>query len=349
MSETPEQLENDGGEKNSLSTVSDVLGDLVTGVPAPIRKNAFKAFNRLCTVAVEYPVALMEGAIAEKRAESKARVKLINASANQLAKQMRTDPEYVRAAASKFAHKIVRERVNIDQVAEIAGAELKSLPCPQNASEIETKAISDDWLNVFENEAAQMSSEEMQLLFGRILAGEIKQPQSFSIKTLKIIAQLDNRAAQVFRRFCSLSVSLRAHEIIDARVLSLGGYAASNTLLSYGLSFDALNALQEYGLIISDYNSYMDYQAAIPGDGYKVPLPLTFQNKRWGLAPKSSRSPSKELPLYGVALTRSGKELLSIVEVEPVEEYANALRVFFDSQGFIMAPISEGGGVPSSS
>lgn len=69
----------------ALSSMSDTLGDLVTGIPAPVRKNAAKAFARLCTAAVEYPAALIENAIAERRAESRARVKLINTSANQIA------------------------------------------------------------------------------------------------------------------------------------------------------------------------------------------------------------------------------------------------------------------------
>lgn len=61
-------------DRGTLSTIGDAVGDLISGVPAPIRKNAAKAFGRLCTAAVEYPVALIENAIAERRAESRARV-----------------------------------------------------------------------------------------------------------------------------------------------------------------------------------------------------------------------------------------------------------------------------------
>lgn len=44
--------------------------------------------------------ALIEGAIAEKRAEMRARVKLIDTSASQIAEQMQTSPEYARAAVT---------------------------------------------------------------------------------------------------------------------------------------------------------------------------------------------------------------------------------------------------------
>jgi hypothetical protein len=100
-------------------------------------------------------------------------------------------------------------------------------------------------------------------LFGKILAGEIRRPASYSIKTIKIMAQLDNRAAALFRLLCSLSISYRFGNIVhDARVVSMGN-AGSNSLAPYGLSFDSLNILHEYGLIISDYNSWMDYQSAV--------------------------------------------------------------------------------------
>jgi Protein of unknown function (DUF2806) len=337
--ESTDDNTDDGG---ALSTIGDAVGDLVAGIPAPIRKNALKAFGRLCTAAIEYPVALIEGVIAEKRAESRARVKLIDASANQIAEQMRTDPEYARAAATKFAQKIVRERVNVDQVSEIAAADLKSEP-PATAIDgaAEPPPISEDWLNAFESEASQMSSEQMQRLFGKILASEIRRPASYSIKTVKLMAQLDNRAASLFSLLCSLAISTRvpsSNAIIDARVVSMGN-AGSNSLQVYGLGFDALNILQEYGLIISDYNSHMDYRTAVAHNG-RVMLPMIYQNAQRALVPKVAPAELQEFRVHGVALSQSGKELLSIVDIEPNEAYTAALKNFFDQHGMTMTNVA---------
>src|SRR5258705_13301622 len=108
----------------------------------------------------------------------------------------------------------------------MAADELKSeTKDAASPNEPEPPPISEDWLNAFESEAAQLSSEQMQRLFGKILAGEIRRPTSYSIKTLKLMAQLDNQAATLFKRFCSLSISLRGprtNQIIDARVVSMG-------------------------------------------------------------------------------------------------------------------------------
>lgn len=274
-------------------------------------------------------------------------MRLINASASQIAKQMRTDPEYARAAATKFAHKIIRERVNLDEVSEIAAADLKSEPLNAGNAEQQPEAppISEDWLNVFENEAAQMSSEQMQRLFGKILAGEIRRPSSYSVKTIKLMAQVDNSAAALFSLLCSLSVSLRvpnSNIIVDARVVSMGN-AAANSLQDYGLGFSALNILQEYGLIITDYNSYMDYRSAVVDEG-KAGWPIIYQNTQWALIPKVapplSQSISEAFNVHGVAFSRSGNELLSIVDITPNEKYTAALNHFFDQQGMTMAPVA---------
>ncbi|MGT2453765.1 DUF2806 domain-containing protein [Cupriavidus basilensis] len=335
-----EATSGDGDVGSALSVTGDAIVDLVTGIPTPIRKNATRAFTRLCTAAVEYPVTLIEGAIAEKRAESRARVKLIDASANQLAKQMHTDPEYIRAAATKFAHKIVRERVNIDQVSAIAATELKNQPIGlQGGEESKIPPISEDWLNSFESEAAQMSSEQMQHIFGKILAGEVRKPASFSIRTVKLVSQLDNRAASLFKLLCSLAISVRLPDsIVDARVVAMGK-AGANSLQPYGLSFDALNALQEYGLIIADYDSYMDYQLATMHEG-EVILPFDYQDGKWVFIPKTAPEAKQQFLVHGIRFSQAGKELLSIVEIEPHEEYTAALKAFFDLHGMAMTRFS---------
>lgn len=344
MGDQTERPDDEESVGQILSTVGDAVGDMITGIPAPIRKNAIKAFGRLCTAAVEYPVTLLEDAIEEHHAASRARVKLIETEAGQIAEQMRTDPAYARAAVAKFGRKILRERVNIDQISDVAAEELKS-ERSSSASDKATEAppISEDWLNAFEDEAARMSSEQMQLLFGRILAGEIRKPSSFSIKTIKVMAQLDNRAATLFQTLCSLAVSLRAVNtdgdflVDDFRVVSMGN-AASNSLRAYGLAFDELNVLQEYGLIISDYNSYMGYSASIIRHD-RVTLPFSYQSQPWAFIPQDIKKDFGEFHVNGVALSRSGRELAPVVDTKPNEAYTTALKKFFENQGVAMTPV----------
>lgn len=335
------ELENQSDE--SLTKAFEAIGNLWSHVATPFLKNAIKAFKQLSSAAIKIPIASIEGFESQIRAESEARANIISSIGKQIEEQINVDPEFAKVAIQKYGSKIIREQINLDKVCKVAATQLQAeatLPSDNNQTDKEIPPIDDDWLNSFEKEASQKSTEEMQLLFGRILAGEISQPSSFSIKTVKLIGQLDSRTANLFRLLCSLSISLRdKNNIIDARILSLGGNAASNSLQNYGLNFDQLNVLQEYGLIISDYNSYMNYGMCV-AIGSEVLFPLKYQNRDWGLVSSTERTIGEELRLYGVSLSRSGKELLKIVDIETNDLFTAALKDFFQNQNLSMVEIT---------
>lgn len=318
--------------ETGLSKLTDTIENAITGVPAPVRKNFIKAFGQLCTAAVDIPVAWLEGKSAEIRATTEARLQIIRKEGETISDQIVVPQEYITKASSKFAAKVIKEQINLDQITLNAANELSS---GKNVESVETPIddISEDWLNEFENLARLKSSEDMKVVFGKILAGEIVKPGTFSIKTIKLISQLDNQAAKLFQIFCSQTISLRAADnIFDARVVSFSGNAASNSLREFGLSFDSLNILHEYGLIISDYNSWMHYSPCIANEQKQVGASLRFENKNYGLVPSDREKFDKTLKLNGVALTKAGKELLDIIPLESSDKYKDALTEYFKSK-----------------
>lgn len=308
---------NENDNTSLPETATDALDGLATAIPAPLKKNFLKAVSALCTAAVEIPVSALEGRAAENRAETAARVKIIETGADQIAAQMKVDPEYASIAVQKYGSKIIRERINVDKAVSIAQDQLEALPAPKGTEEPES--LNDDWLNAFETEASQKSTEEMQKLFGKILAGEIQRPNSFSLKTLKLMGDLDSQTAALFRRLCSYSFSFvyPGHgAVVDARVPSLGGNAGSNSLLQVGLGFDQLNILSEYGLIITDYNSYYPYDRAIfDATTRRAFYPFQYRNKPHALVRIDDQKPKQEFRLHGVALSKVGRELFPIVDI----------------------------------
>lgn len=314
------------------NTLTDTIENAITGVPAPVRKNFIKAFGQLCTAAVDIPVAWLEGKSAEIRTTTEARLQIIRKEGNVISEQIEVPKEYISKASSKFAAKVIKEQLNLDQITLNAATELANNK-QIDTNDKETEDISEDWLNEFENLARLKSSDDMKLVFGKILSGEIIKPGSFSIKTIKLISQLDNQAAKLFQMFCSQAVSLRiVGNIYDARVISLSGNAGSNSLSQFGLSFDNLNILHEYGLIISDYNSYMPYYPCVANEQKQVSAALHFQGKTFGLVPSDREKFDKELKLNGVALTKAGKELLDIIPITPADNYRVALIEFFKAK-----------------
>lgn len=330
-----------GGGNIVKAAIADTVG-VISGanIPEPIKRNFFKAFGQLCSAAVEIPVAYLEGVAAERRAETQARIKLIEKSANEIAEQMQFDPDYARAAVKKFGQRVVREQINLDRIAQKAAEALtesanKDLPQTDPAQD----QVSDDWLNVFEKEAGQKSTEEMQAMFAKVLAGEISRPSTYSIKSVRLLGSLDQSTANLFKRFCSMCIALQIQDhFIDARVPSLGGNAASNSLQKFGLTFDSLNLLQEYGLIISDYNSWMDYGHSFGSPTQPVVIPFGFGNEKWGLV-KMDGFHGNQLRIHGVALTRSGRELMKVVSYDKDPAFTEALSKWFESQKLKMVRV----------
>ena len=136
--------------------ITDLVADVaIPGISGPVRRNFLKAFGQLCSAAIDIPVAYLTGKADELRAETAARIKLTNVSANQIAQQMRTDPEYARIAVQKFDQRVLREQVNKDLITQKAAMELQSASdfSDQRGADEVGDTINDDWLNTFEAEA----------------------------------------------------------------------------------------------------------------------------------------------------------------------------------------------------
>lgn len=231
-----------------------------------------------------------------------------------------------------------KRQINIASVVRQAAGQLGD-------KEVGNNEPDHDWTARFFNEVQDVSSEEMQFLWAKVLAGEVERAGSTSLRTLGILKNLDRATARLFRKFCSACVFLSpdGKTLMDARVPSLGGNAGSNSLGAYGLDFDALNRLNENGLIISDYNSWYDYRLStglrLDNPQQLIRIPFRFQGRYWVLVPTSERNPDKELRLSGVALTRSGRELSRVVGSEVMGEFSQALSSFFQKQKLQMMEV----------
>ena len=201
-----------------------------------------------------------------------------------------------------------------------------------------------DWTARFFNEAQDVSSEEMQTLWAKVLAGEVERPGSTSIRTLSVLRDLDRDAAALFQKLCSLAVSIQ-HEgnFLDARVPTLGGDTDGNALKGHELGFGELTVLTEHGLTIPDYNSWFDYRFCIgfvdPETSQLMRIPFWFQNRFWILEPTTRRENDQEFKLTGVALTRAGRELSRVVALDAAAQYTKDLARFLKRHGLRMVEV----------
>ncbi len=331
-----------------------------------LARNASKAFGKLCSAPQKWYDAYFEGKATERQSITAANAKITEVVTNQIIQQIKVPPEYAKIAVIKNTEKIIGEQINLDKTCIVTANELQKAVSDVSAdkqinepnrdgaanssdpasSGREEKTISDVWLNIFETEARPQSTEEGQLLFGRILAGEIRRPGAFSIRALKTLGELDQNIASLFKKLCSVCIVLEHPTdkyLIDVRVPSLGGNPGSNTLKKYGLPFSKLNTLNEYGLIIPEYNSRVDYHVSIADKNNRVLAPFQHQGRYSALLPLPEREESEEFRISGVALSHVGRELFHIVDQDPMPEYAEDLKKYFADQKLQMVEVPNAG------
>ena len=335
----------DESSDTMLEAASDLLLDQT--IPAPLRRGIVHALNRLGGGLIDIPAGFLERRNTEKQVESEERIRFMRAVNAELIEQIKTDPEFTQRASNTYAMRILREQSNLEKVFQSAMNFLKKKRYDnsenQDAYTEVGQTISKDWFNIFEKEASQKSSEDIQHRFAKVLAGEIEKPGSHSIKTVKALGDMNQAIAELFQRLCSMSVVFEdffAKSAYDIRVPSIGGDPGQNALQKYGLSFRQISMLIEYDLVVPDLNTWYDCQTCILDEEKNAANPFQHQGRYWILKPSPERPKSNEFKLRGVQFSNVGRELFHIVEQIPTQQYTQDLKEHFEKQKLEMTEVS---------
>jgi uncharacterized repeat protein (TIGR03899 family) len=196
-----------------------------------------------------------------------------------------------------------KKQLNLENVTSYAAEELKNEP------PVTDKPLDEDWKTRFFNIAEDISNDEMQALWGRILAGEIKQPQSYSLRTLELLRNLSKDEAELFAKFANLTiVSLDKYFVYNQ---DNGAFLETE----FGITFSDLLLLTELGLITSKDNLEFSFNAT---DQAKVTHILYLGNK--GVVLNRGVNTPKQ-PIGVLVFTKTGSELSKLIEHVPNENY----------------------------
>ena len=210
----------------------------------------------------------------------------------------------------------------------------------------------DDWLSTFENEACHKSSEEMQERFARILAGEIKRPGTFSIRTVKLLGQIDSETASIFRTFCSGCLSfddpIGSGFICQSIFPSFEVGRVNRFLEKYGISLSNLEQLKDFMLLPANpgfnfnnqagcsmplKNCFMKNTGILPISSLNetLPIPFLYAGTYYFLKPRQSDLNSDwDFHMPGLQLSSVGQELINIVVLQqPIEQLTEDIKAFF--------------------
>jgi len=113
-----------------------------------------------------------------------------------------TAMDYIGRAQDIQISETLRKEANVARaimIAEDALAEDDTPPTDDN--------IDDDWLFSWQEGAASVSAEELQQLWGKILAGELKEPGTFSFRTLMFMKGLSQKEASLISKIAQFTIS----------------------------------------------------------------------------------------------------------------------------------------------
>ena len=144
-----------------------------------------------------------------------------------------------------------RQQINIESITAKA---IKELP-----EDVSDKPIDEDWLSQLFDDCKNVSSDQMQTVWARLLAGEVANPGTFSLRTLAFVRTMNQRDAEAFTRFCSTLWS--SHSNSDKPFPLTLNHSELENISGISLAFSVLLGLDSIGLIKfqpgNGFNMYM--------------------------------------------------------------------------------------------
>lgn len=203
---------------------------------------------------------------------------------------------------SRILYQEAKKQLNLENIVSFAAEQLKNEPS------VDSAPLDADWLSSFFAYAEDISSDRLQFIWGKILAGEIKQPSSFSLRTLQLVKTLSKEEGELIAKVGNFAFTLRSQKL-----LFRGGNFG---LGKYGIQHTHITELATIGIIHAGENTIM------PLHHFQNNTPLFYGN--WYLLIRSSHQ--TEIPVY--TFTKAGNELLKIMKQQADFHYFRDLAFF---------------------
>lgn len=231
------------------------------------------------------------------------------------------DAETTERIGQRLVAQEIRRQNNIDSVVEAASIEMKG-------KKVSEEPVGDDWATRFFGYVQDVSEEDMQAIWAKILAREIEKPNSFSIRLLNLMSMLSRKEAEVIGNMAQFVVyDYTSH---DAYILN------SKKIENY--KFNDIMLLMELGLLDGSSN------LAITLDKNEADsINLLLTKKETGLFVSSTK---EHMFVHIYKLTSLGREIMQLVDgaelnINYVKEYAEELMKGDNTMSVLCAKITK--------
>jgi hypothetical protein len=226
-----------------------------------------------------------------------------------------SDTPILERAESRLEYQERKRQNNIENVTSVAATQL------MDENSVPESSPEEDWVTRFFNHAQDISSQDMQELWGRILAGEIKKPGSYSMRTLDFVRNLSKAEALIFMEVAKLAYQIPGSNdwvvfIHDKEWLERNRqiHPTHQFLLS------ELGLLYPSDLSLTGFQNETDKEFPLVSDEHLITI------KRGGMLSKF------DMPVW--KFTGTGKELLPLIPKPLDDEYTDYIgKYFLDRNG----------------
>jgi uncharacterized repeat protein (TIGR03899 family) len=211
-------------------------------------------------------------------------------------------PEIQERTKQRIDFQQTKKQLNIESITAIAAEELKDEP------PITDEPVDEDWTTRFFNIVEEISNEDMQALWGRILAGEVKEPKSYSLRTLELIRNLSKKEADTFMKVAKFSIkSGNGHYVFK-------GNDENKLSKDFKINYEDIALLTEIGLIQpGDFVNHQFFKQTTDRQRFLIAGNIIlFVNVK-------AETPTIMMPVN--VFSSSGNQLLKLVKSIPPFEY----------------------------
>lgn len=241
-----------------------------------------------------------------------------------------SDPMLSEMVARSYINEHKLKFNNRASVAQVAMDEIGKTSFSDN--EVDEGEIELDWLNHFSDIAGQKSTPEMQLLFGKILAGEIRKPGSFSPMTINVLANLTPKIARKFEKLCSISMRFDTKSVIS--LIMFPDFLITG-IPKLHLEYEDLVLLRQYQLLGSETGTHLEL---LLGERNS----FTIADQLYGIQalaqPQEAGETIRDFPI--AAFTSVGNELRTLIQPSAPEWLAEKVVGSFTHPNWLLARLA---------
>lgn len=201
-----------------------------------------------------------------------------------------------------------KRQKNIEKVIDVAAQSIKDEP------NVTSEPVNPDWATRFFDVAQDISDETMQNLWGRILAGEVKCPKSYSLRTLDVLRNITCEEARLFEKVANYVMYDKSYFVYYDSSFRKNG--------KIDLTYEEIAKLTEIGLIQA--GGGLVHAHLHNRQGKTITNAMAYGNYVL-LIEQPSTYQEVAFPVY--PLTKAGAELFQLIKVTPNDTY---LKMYAD-------------------